>query len=172
MAGGRPLPFRGAQLRARQTEETTLGCSRLFASTTVGVGWVPSAKWLLWRVRVGVTLEGAVLQRDLRLLRYRRRAGHSVLFQDLPASLDAQSLHCLRMCMWEPSDIAPAIATADVDGERRTRVDRHRHWLREAATCPGSRIPLCLVPNALVQYLRTALGVLTTENQRAAVRIV
>ena len=41
-----------------------------------------------------------------------------------------------------------------------------------ASTNPGSRIPLCLVPNALVQYLRTALGVLTTENQRAAVRIV
>ena len=49
---------------------------------------------------------------------------------------------------------------------------RHRLWLREAATRPGYRIPLCLVPNALVQYLRTALGVLTTENQRAAVRVV
>ena len=92
--------------------------------------------------------------------------------QDLPASLNAQSLRCLRMCMWEPSDIAPAIDTADVEGERRTRVGRHRHWLRESATNPGSRIPLCLVPNAPVQYLRTALGVLTTENQRAAVRIV
>ena len=58
-------------------------------------------------------------------------------YQDLPALLDAQSLYCLRMCMWEPSDVAPAIDTADVDGERRTRVGRHRHWLREAATCPG-----------------------------------
>ena len=93
-------------------------------------------------------------------------------YLDLPVTLDTQSLRCLRMCMWEPSDIAPAIDTADVEGERRTRVGRHRFWLREAATRPGYRIPLCLVPNALVQYLRTALGVLTTENQRAAVRIV
>ena len=93
-------------------------------------------------------------------------------YMDLPEALDAQSLRCLRMCMWEPSDVAPAIDTADVEGERKTRVGRHRFWLREAATCPGSRIPMCLVPNALVQYLRTALGVLTTENQRAAVRVV
>ena len=93
-------------------------------------------------------------------------------YLDLPLTLDTQSLRCLRMCMWEPFDIAPAIETADVEGERRTRVGRHRFWLREAATWPGYRIPLCLVPNALVQYLRTALGVLATENQRAAVRIV
>ena len=93
-------------------------------------------------------------------------------YLDLPEALDMQSLRCLRMCMWEPSDVAPAIDTADVEGERKTRVGRHRFWLREAATCPGSRIPMCLVPNALVQYLRTALGVLTTENQRAAVRVV
>ena len=95
-----------------------------------------------------------------RLTIFRRWAADTprpLSYHDPPASLDAQSLHCLRMCMWEPSDIAPAIDTADVEGERRTRVGRHRYWLREAATFPGSRIPLCLVPNALVQYLRTAL---------------
>ena len=36
-------------------------------------------------------------------------------YLDLPETLDAQSLRCLRMCMWEPSDIAPAIDTADVE---------------------------------------------------------
>ena len=79
-------------------------------------------------------------------------------YMDLPEALDTQSLRCLRMCMWEPSDVAPAMDTADVEGERKTRVGRHRFWLREAATRPGHRIPLCQVPNALVQYLRTALG--------------
>ena len=58
-------------------------------------------------------------------------------YLDLPETLDTQSLRCLRMCMREPSDVAPAIDTADVAGERKTRVRRHRLWLREAATWPG-----------------------------------
>ena len=69
-----------------------------------------------------------------------------------PSTPSPSAVRCLRMCMREPSDIAPAVDTADVDGERRTRVGRHRHWLRESATCPGSRIPACVVPNAPRQH--------------------
>ena len=72
---------------------------------------------------------------------------------ELPDTLDVQSLRCLRLCMWEPSDIAPPIDPGPEEEEKRSRVGRHRFWLRELADFGSQhRFPACMVPNALVQY--------------------
>ena len=41
----------------------------------------------------------------------------------------SQFLRCLRLCMWEPPDIAPLIDSEPTERGKRSRVGRHRFWL-------------------------------------------
>ena len=96
-----------------------------------------------------------------------------ISFVELPDTLDVQSVRCLRMCMWEPSDNASPIDPDPTEEGKRSRVGRHRFWLRELSDSGSQhRFPACMVPNALVQYFHTALGVPTSEIQLAVVRAV
>ena len=96
-----------------------------------------------------------------------------ISFVELPDTLDVQSLRCLRLCMWEPSDVAPPIDPDPTEEGKRSRVGRHRFWLHELADFGSQhRFPACMVPNALLQYFHTALGVPTSEIQLAAMRVI
>ena len=79
-----------------------------------------------------------------------------ISFVELPDTLDVQSLRCLRMCMWEPSGIAPPIDPDPTEEGKRSRVGRHRFWLRELSDFGSQhRFPACMVPNALVPSTST-----------------
>ena len=69
--------------------------------------------------------------------------GRPLIITDLPHHLDVQTLMCLRRCAWEASDVAPPIDSSDSDDEAepRSRVGRHRHWLRSHAACLTNRVP-------------------------------
>ena len=70
-----------------------------------------------------------------------------ISFTELPGTLDVKSLRCLRLCMWEPSDIAPPIDPGPTEEGKRSRVGRHRFWLRELSDFGSQhRFPACMVP--------------------------